>query len=289
VTQIAPHPGVPRTLALPCGPVAALEATAGGDQRGTALLVPGYTGSKEDYAPVLGGLSAAGYRTVAIDLPGQYESPGPAEPPAYGVPALGRTVLAAAAEIADQPVHLVGHSFGGLVCRAAAIAAPERLRSLVLLDSGPAAIPGARADRMRHFEPVLAAGGMPAVHAAMEELDRLGPAAVETPAALRAFLRERFLASSAGGLRGMGEALQNAPDRVAELRAAGVPVLVAYGEDDDAWPPAVQADMAARLGARCEVVASAAHSPAVEAPGRTVAILTQFWAAVEEQARPVSP
>jgi pimeloyl-ACP methyl ester carboxylesterase len=96
-----------------------------------------------------------------------------------------------------------------------------------------------------------------------------------------AFLRERFFASSAAGLRAMGDQLVTEPDRVEELRAAGVPILVAHGSDDDAWTPATQADMAARLGAEHRVIAGAAHSPNVEAPDDTVAVLGAFWARVD--------
>ncbi len=276
MTLPCPTPG---RLDLPAGPIALLQTTPAGEPRGTALLVPGYTGSKEDYLPVLGPLAGAGYRCVAIDLPGQYESPGPTVPSAYGTQALGRVVLAVTEALGAGPVHLVGHSFGGLVARAAAIAEPRRLASLVLLGSGPAGLGGPRADQMRALEPVLAAGGLPAVHAALEQQAR-PPGAVAPPPAVREFLRRRFLASSAQGLRGMGDALHTEPDRTAELRATGLPVLVAYGEADDAWSPAVQADMARRLGCPREAIAGAAHSPAVEAPERTADILTHFWSEV---------
>jgi len=70
------------------------------------------------------------------------------------------------------------------------------------------------------------------------------------------------------------------PDRVEELRATGLPVLVAHGEADDAWMPHVQEDMAKRLGARHEVIEDSIHSPAVENPPKTVAVLCSFWASV---------
>ena len=43
----------------------------------------------------------------------------------------------------------------------------------------------------------------------------------------------------------MADAMLDEPDRVAELAAVGLPLLVAHGEADDAWLPHVQADMAA--------------------------------------------
>lgn len=282
--QITPHAAIPRLIDLPSGPVAVLDTAQQGDAptRGNVLLVPGYTGSKEDFAPILGGLADAGFRALALDQPGQHESPGPGERSAYAVDLLAHVVLQAADQLSPEPVHLLGHSFGGLVCRAAAIAAPQRWRSLVLLGSGPSAITGERLERMRLLEPVFAAGGMPAILAAMEELDRLNPRLVQAPPELKAFLRQRFLASSPEGLQGMGDALRSEPDRVAELAATGLPLLVAYGEDDDAWRPATQAEMASRLGARHEVIAGAAHSPAVEQPTRTLDVLTNFWRKVED-------
>ena len=84
----------------------------------------------------------------------------------------------------------------------------------------------------------------------------------------------------------MGDALLGAPDRTAELAATGLPLLVAYGAADDAWPPATQADMARRLGARHAVIAGAAHSPGVEQPDATVAVLEEFWSSLDSADRP---
>jgi pimeloyl-ACP methyl ester carboxylesterase len=56
---------------------------------------------------------------------------------------------------------------------------------------------------------------------------------------------------------------------------------VLHGAADDAWSPAVQADMAARLGARYVVVPDALHSPAVENPGPTASAMNDFFADVE--------
>lgn len=262
-----------RDLPTRTGPVAVLDAGDGPP----VLLVPGYTGTKEDFALVLPLLAAGGLRPIAMDLPGQFETPGPAEPDAYTVDALARTVLAAVAELGGR-AHLVGHSFGGLVCRAATIADPGAVGSLTLLDSGPDAIGGGRRERMEALEPLLAAGGLRAVYDALEVLAAGDPLWVAAPAEHKAFLRRRFLAGTEAGLRGMGDALRAEPDRTEALRAAGVPVLVAYGEHDDAWPPGVQAAMAERLGAARVVVPGAVHSPAAQQPAATARALLDFWA-----------
>jgi pimeloyl-ACP methyl ester carboxylesterase len=285
--QLADHDAEQRTFAGGAGPLAALD-TGAAAARGTALLVAGYTGSKEDFAPLLAPLAAAGVRAVALDQRGQYESPGPDDPAAYSVGELGADVLAVAAllrEETDGPLHLVGHSFGGLVSRAAVLADPSAFTSLTLLGSGPSRLPGRRAALLDHLAPLLEAGGVDLVHQTMEQLAMTDPKAQAVPQPIRAFLSHRFLRNSAAGLRGMADAMLSEPDRVLELAASGVPVLVAHGEADDAWPPSVQADMARRLGARHEVIDGSIHSPAIENPPRTVALLLDFWSSLPGGAR----
>jgi pimeloyl-ACP methyl ester carboxylesterase len=261
-------------ISLPAGRVASLQA--GEPTARPVLLVPGYTGSKEDFGPILDPLAAAGLHAVAIDLPGQLDSPGPDDPAAYTPAELADTLCAVAAAF-DQPVLLLGHSFGGLVARAAVLGTPELFASLVLLCSGPAAIGGQRKATMDALDPVLEAGGLPAVYAAMQASWLAEPGWVAPPPELAAFLEHRFLTSSPAMLRGMAEAIRTEPDRVADLAAVDLPVLVAHGADDDAWPPAVQREMADRLGARYAIIPNAAHSPAVENPPATVDVLLDFW------------
>ena len=70
-------------------------------------------------------------------------------------------------------------------------------------------------------------------------------------------------------------------DRTDELRALGLPVLVAFGDRDDVWPPSLQASTAERLGARVAAWPGVGHSPAADAPDTTVADLLAFWASTE--------
>src|SRR3954464_15250531 len=87
------------------GDFAALQVVpADGEPRGTVLLLPGYTGSKEEFVPLLPHLLAAGYRAVAVDARGQYETDGPDDEEAYRQDALAKDVLAQA-ESLGAPVH----------------------------------------------------------------------------------------------------------------------------------------------------------------------------------------
>ena len=263
-----------RHVALAAGDLACHDVgpQPGAPVAGTAVFVPGYTGSKEDFALLAAPVAEAGYRYVAVDQRGQFESKGPDDPAAYTVDALAAELVELLG-VLDGPVHVVGHSFGGLVARAAAIAAPEAFASLVLLGSGPAGIAGPRVDRMRALAPLLDEHGPEVLFDAIA--GSLPPAAGDDP--LRAFLRRRFLESNITGLRQVGEEVTGERDRCAELRASGVRVAVVTGERDDAWEPELQRDMAERLGAPFHVIRGALHSPAAERPAETARVLLDVW------------
>jgi len=150
--------GVPvTTTSLPSGrTVAHLELGAGTP---VALLVPGFTGSKEDFGPVLAPL-AARRSVVAVDLRGQLESPGDGPAESYDPDGLAADLVELVETRGWGPVHLVGHSYGGLVARALTIARPDLLATLTLLCSGPAAIAGQRAALMRAMREQLVEGGI---------------------------------------------------------------------------------------------------------------------------------
>jgi pimeloyl-ACP methyl ester carboxylesterase len=262
------------------GTFAALEALPGSGvpERCPALLVPGFTGSKEDYLGILLTLARAGRRVVAIDMRGQHQSPGAADPSGYTRAALGADISALLDLLGPEQVHLVGHSFGGLVTREAVIADPSRVASFTLMSSGPGAISGESANRARALIDALPQMGMEQIwDLALEPEASAGG----TSAEIIEFLRARTLGNCETGLLCMAQELLTCPDRVEELAKvaddADLPLLVLYGEDDDAWDPRVQAAMADHLDAGMVVIPGAAHSPAWDAPETTASALTDLW------------
>ena len=239
--------GVRRTT-VPCerGEFAALEAfpEAGACELGTAVLVPGYTGSKEDFLSVLGALADGGRRVIAIDLRGQYQTPGPDDPAAYDLAALGADVAALAR--VTGAAHLLGHSFGGLVVREAVLADAglladaSQLASVTLMSSGPAAIAGARAKELSFFLGVTGGISEPGeLRAKVSEIwhGSLKPQAIAAGVAAPVveFLQQRMLANNPTGLVVMARQLLATEDRTDDLAKQSVPFFVLYGEDDNAW------------------------------------------------------
>jgi len=271
------------TLATPRGPLAALVAdgaTDGADPaRAPVLLVPGYTGSKEDFIAVLAPIAAAGHPAVAIDLRGQFESTGSDDPTWYDVTALAEDVLAVLAPL-DGPVHLVGHSFGGLVARAAALADPACFRSLTLMSSGPAAIPSPADANVGLLAQVLPVMDLESIWVAKRQIE--GQTETDPPPPeIEDWMHRRFVTNHPVSMRRIAEQLLTATDATDELAALDLPLLVMYGDRDDVWPPALQAATADRLGARAVALPDVGHSPAADAPSPTVAALLDFWLTAE--------
>ncbi|MET9322410.1 alpha/beta hydrolase [Streptomyces sp. NPDC003038] len=250
---------------------------AGEPSRGTALLIPGFTGSKEDFIALLEPLAAEGYRVIAVDGRGQYETPGPRTEASYAVEELARDVLAQAAAVGSGPVHLVGHSLGGLIARAAVLRDASPFASLTLMSSGPAAIEEGQQARTKLLVAALEAmrDDMAGVWAAMRAQDPQD--AVPDSVELARFLRERWLATVPEQLIATGRTLISEPDRVAELAAVPLPKLVLSGTVDYAWPIPLLDDMARRLSAERVVVPAAEHSPNAENPQVTASALVSFW------------
>jgi len=264
------------TLETSRGEFAALEAIPSGEAIGTALLIHGFTGSKEDFIHLLPTLANLGWRAVAVDQRGCYETGGSEVEADYTLTEFATDLKAIVASF-EQPVHLLGHSFGGLVAQAAAIAGAN-LASLTLFCSGPGAIPGESYSWLKDFQIDLRAGNkakrIDNSIAEMKADGRLNNPSVEE------FLRNRWSASKTAALLGKAQILIDQADLsrdVAALAEAGLPVLVTHGDADDAWPIAEQKQMAEVIAAKYVIIPDSAHSPNVENVEATTAVLDQFW------------
>lgn len=240
---------------------------------GTALFIPGFTGSREDFIHLFEDLSSRGWRVIAVDLPGQQASPGEDDETGYSLSSLG-SIIAEFIETFDSP-HVIGHSLGGLVVQAA-VEAGAQPASVTLLCSGSGALPPDRHGPLPALVGVLPQISMEQLWTLKEAIDRENGWDPPTPE-IYEFVRSRFIAHNPHALKAMAETLMTA--EVAAELPRSLRLLVAHGEDDDAWPIEHQQEVARRHGTIAVSIPGAGHSPAVDQPRFTAALLHEFWLA----------
>jgi pimeloyl-ACP methyl ester carboxylesterase len=116
-----------RTLDTDCGRVSTLEAGSGEP----LVMIHGLGATKAEFLPTVPAL-AAGFRTIAIDLPGFGDSDKPF-PARYDARFFARWVRALLDALELDRAHLLGHSMGGRVALEVGMRHPGRIDRLVLM------------------------------------------------------------------------------------------------------------------------------------------------------------
>ena len=235
------------------------------------VLVHGFTGSSDDFADVLPHLADHG-RTLTPDNRGHGGTTNAGD--GYDLDTMAADLAGFLDAVGIGRCDLLGHSLGGMISLRFVLAHPERVASLVLMDTSPRALDampihvfeaGARIGRER---------GMAAVYAMMGAGGLSSNAEPGSPRALsaermgleryHARIERKILAMDPEAFEGCARHLAAqvpVDDRLAEI---GCPTTVIVGDQDE---PFLQPsyDMAAGIpGAVLEVIPDAMHSPQFE-------------------------
>jgi len=244
----------------------------------TIVLIHGFGAALDWWDGIVPQL-AEDHRIIRLDLIGH----GGTEAPQRGYSIERQAALVAAvldAHNADK-VTVIGHSMGGEVATALAEARPERIDRMILIDTPPAGAVSFDTLTRLYLSPVV--GPL---------LDRFANDALYREALAQGFapgfdVPQRFVADLAQLTYPAAVAAHDGsftfrsaatiPERLAALQPAP-PLLVIFGRLDVIVPVAEAQKYRAVPGARIETIDGVGHSPMVEAPDRTLALIRAFLA-----------
>jgi pimeloyl-ACP methyl ester carboxylesterase len=221
---------------------------------------------------------AGSYHVVRIDLLGHGRSAKPAGG-GYAIPQQGRRVGQALDRLGVKHAIVVGHSTGGYVANALAEQRGDLVTALALIDTGP---------RMDAFISDGLVGKLIDVPVLGQLLWRLRTDGIIRRGLSTAFapgftIPQQLVEDTRGmtyhALIATSHASEDyltqrpLPDRLMPL---GKPLLVIFGEQDQRWRSSSAASYRAVAGARVESIPGVGHSPMIEDPPHTAALLLTF-------------
>jgi len=254
----------------------------GGDG-GAVVLLSGLAMSAAGWDPVAGRLVAAGHRVVRPGTRGH--GPSDAPPTGYRLADLTADVVAVLDAVGAEPVHLVGHSLGGMVAVQVALAHPDRVASLALLGAPIAGQPpapafGAWAGQVLR----LARAGLPAL---LDGLPATAAFAHRIPDPALAAAVHAQVTTTLRAPAFVGENFADVPAVAAahpnpwqRLRAGelAAPLLVLDGADDPLVGSGAEPTATHVPGARSVVLPGAGHLALLEQPAAVADELLDFFA-----------
>jgi len=238
------------------------------------VLVHGFTGFRHDFATQLEGLARHG-RVLAPDLRGHGDSAKTDDAASYTLAQLTDDLLGLLDALRIERCDLLGHSMGGMLALRAALRAPERIASLLLMNTAPGPLGFVDLSQLALAARVGREAGMAALaqilrarakdDAARGAADRR----VEEEwgaERFRAWRSARVAAMDPVAYEALGRALVEQEDlshRLAEIRC---PTEVLVGELDHEFRAPSEVLARGIPDARLTVLPEAGHQPQHEAP-----------------------
>lgn len=201
------------------------------------LLLHGFTGSKESWAPFIPTWSRD-YRVIALDIIGHGGSAAPADASRYAMEQAVNDLTKLLDLVDVSKTHVLGYSMGGRLALSLAVLAPHKVRSLILESSSPGlSEASAREERRRSDERLAQRIEQEGLEWFVSYWDHipLFQSLRKLPQEVRRQMREQRLRNRpqglAGSLRGMGTGAQ--PSWWENLRTLQMPVQLIVGEEDE--------------------------------------------------------
>jgi pimeloyl-ACP methyl ester carboxylesterase len=237
----------------------AVESHGSGDP---LVLLHGFTGSAGDWAGVLGDLSRD-RRVITVEHRGHGQSTNTGDAATYRFDQLVDDFAGVADALELPPFDLLGHSMGGIVAMRYALRHGDRLRSLILMDTGAqASPPGPAQDMMRGGFTVATEQGLMAVYELIAPFLGTG----DDADLARSAMRRSYEQMDVVAFTSLGEELLTHGSVLPQLAALDLPTTVLVGADDGGLR-GTSDDLAATIpGAVLEVIADAGHSPQADQP-----------------------
>lgn len=236
-------------------PLHVVDTGSTGESTPPLVLLHGYTGSSDDWAGVIGAL-AVDRRVIAPEHRGHGRSHHYGVAGAYTFDLLLADLEATLDDLGLDRFDLLGHSMGGVIAMRYVLAHPERVRSLVLMDTfaEPLDMP---VDVVAQALEYARTNGMDALYELVAGLNGEAP----TDEARTKFTRVDLEAFGA-----LGAELGSYPSMLDRLATIACPTTVLVGENDGALVGGAERMAALIPGAELVVVADAGHSPQVDQP-----------------------
>lgn len=261
-----------------------VEAGAGGRP---LLLVHGFGGSKEDFTHYLPRLGALGWHAVSPDLRGHGGSSRPADEAAYSLGIAADDLVGLMDALGWRDAVVLGHSMGGMVVQVFAVANPERVAALVLMDTSHHMPAGVDADTVAAGQQAVRDGGT----ALLVEIGKKStePGVLDTrpyiemcerDPAYKAWSDHKTLTFEDAAWIGFVGDMVGHPDRLDSLRSLTMPTLVILGAEDLPFEQQCKAIADAIPNARLAVIDGGGHSPQFESPEAWWAVMREFLASV---------
>jgi 3-oxoadipate enol-lactonase len=244
------------------------------------LLIHGFTGNLRNWmlqAPTL----TRGFRMVSFDQRGHGHSEKPTRPEDYSLELMAEDAYGLLQHLGIDGCYLIGHSMGGMAAQHLALAHPERVRALVLVDTAAEVTSAMRTRDGARLVEIARDQGMEAV---FEEQLHMNPLAdqIRGQPQLLGLWRQQFLLTSREAYIYCARAIVKRQPLLDKLQAIEVPTLIICGENDD---PMVEASrlMHERIaGSELVIIPGAGHTPQFERAPEFNRVLSEFLARVQQ-------